>query len=101
MFPLRDKNMSLNEMEQAYKICDLLYQYNTRFEHPEDTEEILNIKKELSKRILKELSSNGLKPRLCKYCGRELPWNYPYGMCQECHDSRYERNNFYDYYFDY
>ena len=82
---------SLDDMEHAYKVCDLLYSYNIRFEHPEDIEEILGLKKNLSRKILTELSTKGLQPRKCKYCGRQLPWNHPYGMCEQCHEAMYPR----------
>ncbi len=36
--------------------------------------------------------------RKCSCCGKELPINYPYGMCQKCYNSRYD---YYDYYNDY
>lgn len=72
IYPLKTNNMSLDSMEQVYKICDLLYNYFIRFEHPEDIEELLALKKRLSKQILDELSSHGLKARKCKYCGRTM-----------------------------
>lgn len=89
IFPLDGSN--LTEMEQAYKICDLLYNYDRRFEHSEDIKAILKLKKDLSHRIMKQLSAKSLQPRRCKYCGKTLPWNYPYGICEECHDSMYPR----------
>lgn len=36
---------SLDDMEQMYKVLDLLYSYNIRFNHPEDIQEILLAKK--------------------------------------------------------
>lgn len=94
--PLAGPGMNLNELEHAHKVCDLLYGYNMRFSHPEDIEEIMETKKAISGRILKELSSRGLQPRRCKYCGEEMPWNYPYGICQSCHDERFGFGGYYD-----
>lgn len=46
-------------------------------------------KKDISAEISKILAAQALNPKKCKYCGGELKWNYPYSMCQKCHDSRY------------
>lgn len=81
--------VNLDHMETAYKICDLLYAYFVRFDHPEEIKAVLSLKKEISKQILKELFSHGLSPRKCKHCGRVLPWNYGYGMCNKCYEDRY------------
>ena len=97
--PLRVDGMNLESMEHAYKVCDLLYSYNERFEHQEDIPEILQTKKDLSRRILRELSTKGLQPRRCKYCGKQLPWNHPYGMCEECHDRMYPPRYANDYWY--
>lgn len=72
-------------MEKLYKEFDLLYSYNMHLGHTEDLLEILKKKKELSKKIMDELDQKGLLPRRCKHCGRELPWNYGYGICQSCY----------------
>ena len=79
----------LDDMERTYKVLDLLYSYNIRFNHPEDIQEILDNKKILSRRIIEHHDKQGLQPRKCKYCGKVLPWNYPYGMCNACHDNMY------------
>lgn len=89
--PIKNIQTNLNTMEQAYKICDLLYNYFTRFGHAEEVEALLMLKKELSDKIMKELSGHKLQSKKCKYCGKVLPWNYPYGMCNNCHDERYGR----------
>lgn len=95
--PLRNIQANLNTMEQAYKICDLLYNYFTRFDHVEEVKELLTLKKELSGKIMQELSEHKLQSKKCKYCGKVLPWNYPYGMCSNCHDERYGRHWYDDY----
>lgn len=96
-YPLRNIQANLNTMEQAYKICDLLYNYFTRFDHVEEVKELLTLKKELSGKIMQELSEHKLQSKKCKYCGKVLPWNYPYGMCSNCHDERYGRHWYDDY----
>lgn len=95
--PLISDHMKLDELEQAHKICDLLYCYCTNFDHPEDVDEILQLKKDISKKILEVLENSKLHPRRCKYCGQKLKWNYPYGMCQKCHDEQYGYHYWEDY----
>ena len=79
----------LQSLEDAYGYCDLLYYYQRRFTDGEQLEQILKDKKEITGHINRILAKQKLKGRRCKYCGRELPWNYAYGMCQSCHDSMY------------
>ena len=97
-----DVSGELEELEQSYRICDLLYTYSDRFGHSEHIEEIQKRKMELAEKIASELAKKKLKDRKCKYCGKILSWNYPYGMCNECHDQMYpsRRNNWYDDNFD-
>lgn len=75
--------------EVQYKKCDLLFQYAKNFEHPELTDEIMKMKNEISDNIKDFLSHQKFKLRKCKYCGKPLKWNYPYGMCSECHNEMY------------
>ncbi len=35
--------------------------------------------------IMRILEEQKLPAKHCKYCGRPLPWNYRYGMCERCH----------------
>lgn len=97
-YQIRNCSQNLSNLEAAYKICDLLYVYFTKFSHPEDVEELLTLKKEISYSILDKLSRQELEPKKCKYCGKVMPWNYPYGMCNKCHSERYSQHSYYDYY---
>ena len=81
-----DRNASdLPVLEEDFHICDLLYAYMDRFEHPEGIPEILQIKEKLSLAIMKILEKQELTGRRCRECGRPLPWNYSYGVCERCH----------------
>ncbi len=81
-----DGNASdLPVLEEDFHICDLLYAYMDRFEHPEGIPEILQIKEKLSLAIMKILEKQELTGRRCRECGRPLPWNYSYGVCERCH----------------
>jgi hypothetical protein len=80
---------SIGSMEQAYKYCDLLYGYLTRFCTSAEAEKCLCVKKDIAGKIMNVLSQKKLAVRKCRICGRELPWNYPYPMCDSCHEMRY------------
>ena len=84
-----DGNASdLPVLEEAFHVCDLLYGYMDRFEHPEGIPEVLAVKEKLSLAIMKILEKQELTGRRCRECGRPLPWNYPFGVCERCHHGR-------------
>ena len=81
-----DGNASdLPELEEEFHVCDLLYAYMDRFDHPEGIPELLSVKEKLSLAIMKILEKQELTGRRCRECGRPLPWNYPFGVCERCH----------------
>lgn len=96
MFP---KNISLENAENLYKVYDLAYACIERFGESSESDKILKYKKKLSERISYLLENSKLEYRTCKYCGRKLAWNYPYGMCSQCHDNMYGRK--YDFWDDF
>ena len=54
--------------------------------HTDETllEEIQRRKDLISQGIIHILSTQKLQARKCKTCGRNLPWNWPYTMCDGC-----------------
>lgn len=98
--PMYD-NYDLDELESAYKYCDLMYFYNRRFCDRNDLDRIMEVKKNIAGLITDLLSKQSLKGRRCRNCGKNLSWDYPYPMCQKCHDRMYpKRHGYYDYYED-
>ena len=95
-YGINSENDNLSSIEQFHKLYDLAYAYCNRFGHEEDIEQILATKKAISKKIIVLLSEQKLESRKCKYCGKELAWNYPYGMCSGCYSSRFRRKSYYD-----
>jgi ATP-dependent RNA helicase SUPV3L1/SUV3 len=92
----------LDELENTFKLCDLLYQYYYNFGYTKNMNDIMVAKKQISTAIMQILSKNKLKARVCKHCGLKLTWDYPYNMCAKCHSMRYprygSRYNYYNYY---
>ena len=78
------READMSEAEEAYKVCDLLYYYNEKFGNESKNPEILEVKKEISGKIIELLDSHELQERTCKICGRLLKWNHPYSVCERC-----------------
>ena len=45
-------------------------------------------KKEVSDTLTEVLKTKQLKRRQCLDCGRALPYNYQYGICESCYSMR-------------
>lgn len=80
-----DQYQYLNTLEEDYKVCDLLYFYMARFHPMEEYEDISSRKKRISEQIVKILNRQKLTGKKCRYCGSNMPWNHPYGICEECY----------------
>ena len=89
------ESKKIENLEQQYEYLDLLYGYATKFDDYY-CDEIMEEKRVLSQKITNILKKHKFTKRVCKCCGKELPWNYGYAMCQKCHDRMYPR-----YYDDY
>lgn len=80
----KERPEELKELEQAFKICDILYHYADTFTDRLSVPEILRRKSEISEAIMTILAKQKLETRTCKYCGKVMPFYYPYGVCREC-----------------
>ena len=78
----------MQTLEEAFRRADLTYYYMDRFEHTDEIGAVLRNKQRISAQITRILGEQNLRPRICKYCGRILPWNYSYGVCSKCFHSR-------------
>lgn len=77
--------VELQDLEYAYKVCDLLYYYLERFGQDEELPEVREEKRVISEGITELLEKQQLPENRCKRCGRRLPWNYRYRVCESCH----------------
>lgn len=93
----RIKNRSLEELELTYKAIGLHLLFLYRLEQRTEAlywerlrEEISDHVHERLKTDIKELS------RKCRRCGKKLPWEHEFQICDECHTARSrKRYNFY------
>ncbi|MCQ2519741.1 MAG: hypothetical protein MJ107_04315, partial [Lachnospiraceae bacterium] len=76
--------MNLEELEDLYLVYDLIYAYLRKFNHRDRLGDIILLKRDVSSRIIEYLKTQQLEGRKCHCCGKELPWNYPYGKCEDC-----------------
>ena len=77
--------IGLQELEYSYKVCDLLYYYLERFGRDEELPDVREEKRIISIGITELLEKQQLPENRCKRCGRRLPWNYRYRVCESCH----------------
>lgn len=82
-------SLGLQKLEDSYKVCDMLYYYNERFEQSIETPYIMEEKERISGAIIKILDSHQIPVRKCTKCGCILPWHFRYKMCDRCHDEEY------------
>ncbi|MCR5418887.1 MAG: hypothetical protein K6E84_08220 [Lachnospiraceae bacterium] len=75
---------SLEALERLYSTCDLLFRYAKKFDHPDYLPRITENKRLISERIITILNQQHLPVRKCSRCGRQVPWNYPYNLCEKC-----------------
>ena len=76
---------SIDGLEQQHHVLDLYFALARKFQPEESTLDfIMDKKRDCSERIMKVLERQGFKEKRCKSCGKMLPWNYPYGICDRC-----------------
>ena len=81
---------SIGTLERQHRILDLYFNLARKFQPEQETLDLIMEKKRIcSERIMKILEKQKLSGKKCRMCGRELPWNYPYGVCEKCHYSAY------------
>ena len=80
----------LDGLEADYRRCDLCYNYARLFlEEPEPVMETIQQRKYLiSQGIIHVLSTQKLQQKTCQLCHKYLPWNWPYRLCDSCHNSQ-------------
>jgi ATP-dependent RNA helicase SUPV3L1/SUV3 len=59
-------------------------------------EEIDTRRRLISDKISEMIAGSVFERKRCRECGRPLPWNWPYPMCDPCHERLYTRHRWYD-----
>lgn len=84
------ESKSLEDLEHQHSYLDLLYNYCDRFDE-KWCDDIMQKKEKISEMIMEILKAQVYQKRTCKHCGKKLPWNSKYTMCNKCHDRLYPR----------
>ena len=91
--PKIDNQAELNDLETYYRKLDLYFQFSRKTQLSIKQEELSAAKKETVERINKILSENSITfGRKCNRCGRQLPFDYEFGICQKCFTAQKRRN---------
>jgi ATP-dependent RNA helicase SUPV3L1/SUV3 len=89
------KNRNLEELELSYKSIGLHLLFLYRLEQRTEAFYWERIREELSEQVHERLKSDIKKfTKKCRNCGKNLPWDSEYQICDACHSARY-RNRYY------
>ncbi len=79
---------NLDKLERKFRICDLLYAYLRKFYPVESLmNEVSAVKSGITHEIIRILEKQRFQGRRCSICGRKLPWNYEYSICEFCYEN--------------
>ena len=81
------KNMTINNLEKLetyYRMLDLLYMYDMKFNYGNKSNDILSVKNQIAEKIIKILEKQKFAKNKCQRCGKILPWDYKYRICESC-----------------
>lgn len=75
----------LERAEKNYAILDILYQYRRKFGYINKLKEISDTKEKIAMQIIDYLKRSKFKNKTCRDCGKILPWNHKFPMCDDCY----------------
>jgi ATP-dependent RNA helicase SUPV3L1/SUV3 len=83
---------SLEDLELSYKAVGLHLLFLYKLDKQTEAHYWERMREEISDEI-HELLRKDMKrfKNTCKHCGCELSWDYPYTMCNKCHNQRHRR----------
>lgn len=85
---------NLDIMEEYYKMLDLYYSFSKNFDLKIDLDWLNQTKTEIANKINNILVNQTIKQgRKCTCCGKSLPWDFPYGLCNSC----FEKKNYFNF----
>lgn len=87
------KRKSLEDLELTYKAIGLHLLFLYKLDKRTEAHYWERIREEISDEVHEHLK-NEVKnyQNKCKRCGKKLPYDFPYPICNSCHASRYRRN---------
>ena len=78
----------LEKLEEKFKVCDLLYAYLRKF-YPVGSlmNQVSAVKSGITHEIIRILDKQRFQGRRCRICGKKLPWNFEYDICDYCYET--------------
>ena len=75
----------LQDLETDYKKLDLYFSFARQLGISNRIKDVIaKEKSDVAKKIIEKLYDVSDQKKKCKRCGRELSWNYRYGICNKC-----------------
>ncbi len=86
--PMLPYDFSLEGLESYYKQLDLYTQFSARMNWMIDREEVA-VNREWAQHEINELLKENKDQfeKKCRICGKVLPWDYAFPVCQDCYHS--------------
>ncbi|MDQ0197888.1 DEAD/DEAH box helicase [Neobacillus ginsengisoli] len=89
------KEGSLEELELTYKAIGLHLLFLYRLGQPTEAVYWERLREEISDKVQERLKTDIKKfVKKCKNCGRKLPWDFSFPICDSCHAARYRRSRY-------
>ncbi len=87
------KKRTLEDLELSYKKLGLHLLFLYRLDRRTEAIYWERVRDELSDEVHEKLQTDvGSFAKRCRSCGRHLPWNYDFSICDQCHAARYKRS---------
>ncbi|MGG7618349.1 helicase-related protein [Bacillus coreaensis] len=87
------KKRTLEDLELSYKKLGLHLLFLYRLDRRTEAIYWERVRDELSDEVHEKLQTDvGSFAKRCRSCGRHLPWNYEFPICDQCHAARYKRS---------
>lgn len=89
------KGGSLEELELTYKGIGLHLLFLYRLGQPTEAVYWERLREEISDKVQERLKTDIKKfVKKCKNCGKKLPWDFSFPICDSCHAARYRRSRY-------
>ncbi|WP_066048286.1 helicase-related protein [Robertmurraya korlensis] len=87
------KKRTLEDLELSYKKLGLHLLFLYRLDRRTEAIYWERVRNELSDEVHEKLQTDvGSFAKRCRVCGRHLPWNYDFPICDHCHAARHKRS---------
>jgi ATP-dependent RNA helicase SUPV3L1/SUV3 len=92
----RLKNRNLEELELSYKAIGLHLLFLYRLDQRTEALYWERVREEISQHVHDRLNNDVRNlTKKCKRCGKQLPWEHEFQICDDCHQTRPYRQRYY------